>query len=183
MTTRTRLRHVKEDGSGGIRCFLDQGTFSVQGPEAAHRQQAPKLRYLQEPLSFLIRSRIDQNRHCKGHFCALMRAAGQKPTPGPPPVMALARAKVADESVVVFIGFPHQSGDKLAPRVVSAVSLRRRLNTPLPRPPPHLWSRVNSHFLSGFISRRSAAFSQEFLGVEPFSEEPPPDLRFITLRL
>lgn len=36
-----------------------------------------------------------------------MRAAGQKPPTGPP-VMALAKANVADESVVVFIGCPRQ---------------------------------------------------------------------------
>lgn len=52
-----------------------------------------------------------------------------------------------------------------------------------PPTPPQRRSWVTSHFLSGFTSRRSPGSSREFRCVEPFSEEPPPDLGFITVPL
>lgn len=156
--------------------------FSVQGPEAACD--------LQERLSFHIHSRIDQNLHRKGHFTALMRAAGQKPPHGSP-VMALAKANestlakanVADESVVVFIGCARQDSLRtLETNLFPESSLPSHPGVVCP--PPRLRSWVKSHFLSRIISRRSAATSsREFLGAEPFSETPPPDLRFITILL
>lgn len=95
------MRTVPEGSLGSWRG--ERSLSKVLKPPTGHEEA--KLRDLQERLRFHSRAGIDQDRHRKGHFTAVM---SPPPIPPAPLVMASVKANVADESVVVSIGFPSQ---------------------------------------------------------------------------